>query len=61
MPGSGNTKRQHAAASLAYLLRQEGKTNRQIAEALGKPLANIPKWVALGERFAQGKQAEQGK
>lgn len=59
--GSGNQKRQHATAMRAYALSQEGETHRRIADLLEKPVENIPKWIALGERLTSGKSAESAK
>lgn len=57
MSGSGVKKRARHTQVLAYQLRQQGLTNGQIAERLGKDVKAIPRLIQYGERFAKDGQA----
>jgi len=50
---------QQAIAKRAYRLRCDGFTNKEIAALIQKPVENIPKWIAMGQRLQESESSEQ--
>jgi hypothetical protein len=48
---TGSKIRSQNLAKLAYLFRMEGRTYRQIATDVGKPVEQVKKMILLGERL----------
>jgi hypothetical protein len=51
MAGGGVKKRHAAKAIRAYHLRNNGLTNRQIAELVGRKIEQVPGLIKQGERL----------